>query len=59
MTPDALETVYETLAETLDAVPPEKRELLLAKLALLLAREVGEAKRVQALIAGAAADLSV
>lgn len=52
----ALETVYDELAEAVDRAG-DRRELLLAKLALLLAHEVGDHARVSALIAAAEADL--
>lgn len=47
----ATETIYFSLAESYDAVPPEKRELFLAKLALMLADEIGDSDRVRAAIA--------
>jgi hypothetical protein len=56
MTPDALEQVYEALATELDAAG-DRRELLLAKLALLMAEEIGDAGRVIALLKAAAANL--
>jgi len=52
-----LETVYDTLAETLDAVPAAQRELLLVKLALLQAQALGDAARFAALAATARQDL--
>ena len=51
-----LERVYEALAQALDAAPPETREVLLAKLALLMARNL-EADHVIELITAAAANL--
>lgn len=57
MTPREVERVYEALASRLDAVPPEKRELFLAKLALLMAHELGDAARACTLISDAARDL--
>ncbi|WP_428649003.1 hypothetical protein [Roseibium sp.] len=54
-----LETVYETLAEQLDAVAAGKRDLFLAKLVLLLAHDLGDAKRIQTRIAEAADHLDV
>lgn len=42
MTRDDMETVYERLAVTLDAVAPAQRELYLAKLALALCDELGD-----------------
>lgn len=52
MTASHVETVYEALAEGIDAAGPEA-ELFLAKAALLLARELGDADRAVALIASA------
>lgn len=57
MTPTDVEAVYDALAQTLDAAGPQKSELFLAKLALLLAHEVGDVARVRTLIAQAAANL--
>lgn len=57
MKPADLEIVYEDLATTLDATEAEKRELLLAKLALLLAHDLGDAARVREHIAAASANL--
>ena len=37
---DDLEQVYDTLAESIDAVPVEKREIFLVKLALLSANHI-------------------
>jgi hypothetical protein len=54
---EALEALWERLAEAVAAAGPERERLFLAKLALLLAREVGDAGRVMALIAAALADL--
>ncbi|WP_425052479.1 hypothetical protein [Psychromarinibacter sp. S121] len=59
MTPADVETVYETLALQLDAVDAEKRELFLAKLALLLAHDVGDAGHACLRIHEAAEDLDV
>lgn len=52
-----LEVVYEKLAHALDATEASKRELLLAKLALLLAHNLGDAQQVCALIEEAKANL--
>ena len=41
----SMEVFYEALAEGLDAIPVEKRELFLTKLALLLAREMPNSER--------------
>ena len=57
MKPADLEIVYEDLATTLDATEAEKRELLLAKLALLLAYDLGDSARVREHIAAASANL--
>ncbi|WP_137699361.1 DUF2783 domain-containing protein [Marimonas lutisalis] len=46
MTPRDVETVYEALALKLDAVGDTQRELFLAKLALLLSHDLGDAERV-------------
>lgn len=50
MNPSDLETVYETLAEKLDAIGAENRELFLAKLALLMSHELGNVEQVLKLI---------
>lgn len=57
MSVTTLETVYERLAEAIDAAGPEKETLLLAKLALLLAEALGDPDRVVGLIEDAARDL--
>lgn len=57
MTPIDVERVYEVLADHIDLVGPAKTELFLAKLALLLSNEVGDAKRVLNLIEKARAHL--
>lgn len=57
MNPAQVEQVYDALAQTLDTVGAEKSELFLAKLALLLAREVGDPDRACTLIAEASANL--
>jgi len=51
-----LEAVYDDLAEAVDRAG-DRRELFLAKLALLLAHELGDRGRISALIATAEADL--
>ena len=51
-----LEQVYDDLAEAADRAG-DRRELFLAKLALLLAHELGDRSRVAALIDTALADL--
>ena len=45
-----LEKVYDLLAETLDAVPEQKRELFLVKLALLSANQIQDGAMYQQLI---------
>ena len=45
-----LETVYEDLAVALDTVSHAGREVLLCKLSLLMARELGDLAQVQAMI---------
>ncbi len=52
-----LETAYEALAQKIDAISVEQTELYLAKLALLLAKEVGNLPRVLDCIDGAAKSL--
>ena len=52
MNPRDVETVYEALAKGVDAAGP-KSELFLAKAALLLAQELGDAARAVALIESA------
>jgi len=59
MKPADLETVYEDLSKALDAAETGKRELLLAKRALLLANDLGDAARVREHIAAASANLDV
>jgi len=53
----ALEAGYDALAEAIDRVPEGRSELLLVKLALLLAQEVGDGARVAELIELALRDL--
>ncbi|MHA7774118.1 hypothetical protein [Roseibium sp. M-1] len=57
MTPADLETVYEALAEQLDAAGTGKRDLYLAKLTLLLAHDLADAERVRRRIVEAASNL--
>ncbi len=52
-----LEQVYDTLALAIDRAGPEHAERFLAKLALLLAHELGDAARVAALAETALRDL--
>ncbi len=52
-----LERVYDDLAEAIDHAGPERSELFLTKLALLLAHEVGQRARVAELLQTALRDL--
>jgi Protein of unknown function (DUF2783) len=52
-----LESTYDLLAEAIDNAPAGTSELMLTKLALLLANEVGDAACVRVLIQSALADL--
>ena len=52
-----LEQVYDTLAEGIDQAPDGKSELFLVKLALLLARQVGDRALVEQQVAAALRDL--
>ena len=52
-----LETVYDQLATAIDAVGAEKSELLLVKLALLAAGQLGGARLFGQVIAAAQRDL--
>ena len=52
-----LETVYDQLATAIDAVGAEKSELLLVKLALLVANELGNAGRFAEMLVAAQRDL--
>lgn len=52
-----LEQVYDTLAEAIDRAPEGQSERFLVKLALLLAREVGDRDRFEGLVEGALRDL--
>ncbi len=57
MTDNDIETIYEAIAREIDTVGEDKSELFLAKLALLLAREVDDRDRVLACVSGASASL--
>ena len=46
MTFSDLETVYESVATAIDSAGPEKREVFLAKLVLMLANELGDVARI-------------
>lgn len=52
-----LETLYDTLADTIDAAPADRRELLLVKLVLLLAAEHPDPDRFRDLAQSALRDL--
>lgn len=52
-----LETVYDQLATAIDSVGAEKSELLLVKLALLAANQLGDARQFGEMIAAAQRDL--
>ncbi|WP_222440506.1 hypothetical protein [Siccirubricoccus deserti] len=52
-----IEALWAALAEAVDQAGPEREALFLAKLALLLGREVGDLDRVRALLAVALRDL--
>jgi len=47
---DDLEKVYDHLAESLDSIPAQKRELFLVKLALLSANQIQSGSIFQQLI---------
>lgn len=53
---DGLESVYDQLAEAID-VCGERHPLMLTKLALLMAQQIGDAKQVADLITRAQCDL--
>ncbi len=53
MTDPTLEGVYSALAEGIDTHGPEKSEMFLAKVCLLLAHELDDAPRVMKLITDA------
>lgn len=59
MTPAQIETIYEVLATRLDAVGQKNQSLFLAKLVLLLARDIGDAAIVHQRIREAEMDLDV
>lgn len=54
---EMLETLWERLAEAVTAAGPGRESLFLAKLALLLGREIGDLPRIESLIATALRDL--
>lgn len=45
-----LEQVYDCLAEAIDLAGPERTELFLSKLSLLMANAIGDEQRVAALV---------
>lgn len=51
MTTEQFETIYDALANTIDAVGPELGEVYLAKVALALAETLDDPARVLAVIA--------
>jgi hypothetical protein len=53
----ALETIYERLAVAIDAAGPDKSQVFLAKLALMLSREIEDPKTVMAAIDACLKDL--
>lgn len=55
--PDAIEALWRRLAEAIDQAGPERDRLMLAKLALLLAQEVGDQAVFERLIDAASRDL--
>lgn len=57
MTTADLELAYDALAEGLDAAGPDKGELFLVKLALLLAHQAGNRPQFEQHIATALRDL--
>ncbi|WP_043364740.1 hypothetical protein [Belnapia sp. F-4-1] len=58
MSPEEMaERLWEQLAEAIAAAGPEREALFLAKLALLLGRELGDTARVAAAIGVALRDL--
>ena len=52
-----LESTYDLLAEAIDRAPPDQTELMLTKLVLLLAQDLGDGARVAAHIEAALVDL--
>jgi hypothetical protein len=54
---EGLETVYDALATAIDQAGADKAQLFLVKLALLNAKALGDASRVQQQIATALQDL--
>lgn len=52
------EAIFEMLSTTLDRLPPDRTELFLSKLCLLLALEAGDVRTVADAIEAAMRDLS-
>jgi len=50
----ALETVYDHLAETLDSIPLAQQSLMLTRLALLMSEQIGQPEVICRLIDEAA-----
>lgn len=57
LAPEALEAVWRQLAEAVDRAGPQGDRLMLARLALLLAEQIGDADLVARLIDDAGQDL--
>jgi len=57
MTPPELEETFAAIGRALNEVPAAERVTFLAKLALLLANELGSPQRVRELVASAQQDL--
>lgn len=57
LTLPGLETVYDRLADTIDQTPAALRELMLVKLVVLLANDLGDAGRFAELARTALQDL--
>lgn len=57
LTAEALERVYDQLAEAIDAAGTEKESLFLSRLCLLLARQVGDEEMIRECIDIAGRDL--
>lgn len=58
LTTEALERIYDQLAEAVDKAGPEKEALLLSKLCLLLAQQLGDEETIRECIDIAGKDLS-
>ena len=53
-----LDIIWERLAEAIDQAGPERETLFLAKLALLVASELGNGRRTEELVEAALRDLT-